>query len=531
MKRFWLPLILILAFLLRFVNLTSYPVGFNADEASFGYDAYSILKTGRDQWGNFFPLTLKSFGDYKAPLYSYLAIPFVAIFGLSEFMVRLPNVLMGLMSVYIVYLLTREIRVRLKIKLELEVFVSLLLAISPWSIMLSRGAFEANLVVLFVPLGIYLFLKEKLNLSAMIFGLSLFTYHSAKILSPLIFISLFVIFKKKKFLPVLIYLLFFGSMLWTLITGAGARISERSITVGALEEGARTKIALIQSGTNPVIAKLFHNKYQVTVERFVNNYLQYFSPRFLLSQGAGEFYYGMMHGVGVIYLFEGILFFGVFKLISNVKYKKTILLLCLWLLIAPVPAALSTGVGFSGHRASGMMPVIQILMGFGFLGWFQIFKNFTKNQKNIATVILFILVIINLHKFLNIYFKNIPQESYRQMLFGNVEFSKWIFENSKSKNVIISRSLSEPQIFLAFSQKIEPSYYQSEAKKWNVKTWVDQIPEYSLGKYKIKSIDWKLDATRNILLVARPEEFPKGILPDKAFDLPDGTPIIYVKSY
>jgi len=85
MKRFWLPAILILAFLVRFVNLNSHPVGFNADEASFGYDAYSILKTCKDQWGNFLPLTLKSFGDYKAPIYSYLAVPFVAIFGLTPF--------------------------------------------------------------------------------------------------------------------------------------------------------------------------------------------------------------------------------------------------------------------------------------------------------------------------------------------------------------------------------------------------------------------------------------------------------------
>ena len=82
-KLIWL--VLLVAFLLRFISLTKFPAGFNADEASFGYDAYSILHTGRDQWGTFMPIVLKSFGDYKSPVYSYLAIPSVAIFGLSVF--------------------------------------------------------------------------------------------------------------------------------------------------------------------------------------------------------------------------------------------------------------------------------------------------------------------------------------------------------------------------------------------------------------------------------------------------------------
>ena len=88
-KLIWL--ILALALILRTVFLTSFPAGFNADEASFGYDAYSILLTGKDQWGNTLPLILKSFGDYKLPLLTYLAIPFIKIFGLTETGIRMVN--------------------------------------------------------------------------------------------------------------------------------------------------------------------------------------------------------------------------------------------------------------------------------------------------------------------------------------------------------------------------------------------------------------------------------------------------------
>src|SRR3989339_1172095 len=109
MNKWLLPLILGLAFLLRIIALDSYPVGFTPDEASFGYDAYSLLKTGKDQWGNSFPLVLKSFGDYKAPVYAYLTMPSVAIFGLTKFAVRLPNALLGSLAVYVVYLLINKL--------------------------------------------------------------------------------------------------------------------------------------------------------------------------------------------------------------------------------------------------------------------------------------------------------------------------------------------------------------------------------------------------------------------------------------
>lgn len=532
MKSVWLSLILLLAFLLRFISLTDYPVGFNADEASFGYDSYSILKTGKDQWGEFLPMTLKSFGDYKSPLYAYLAIPFIAIFGLNEFASRLPNVLVGTLAVYIVWILSVELKKRHKIKAGIEIVSSMLFAINPWAIMLSRGAFEANLITLFIPLGVYLFLKDKLKLSALVFGLSLFTYHSAKFLSPVIFIVLIIVFNKKSIQAILIYAIFVFVMIFTLLNGAGARITERSITSGALEEGAREKILLIESGKNPIISRLLHNKYQVVVERFTKNYFQYVSPRFLFSQGAGEYYYGMVHGIGVIYLVEGVLLLGLIRLINVKKLRKELLFLVFWILAAPIPAALSTGVGYSGHRAIGMIPVLQILSAFGVFGWMTFFKKKNVNLRNFIVISVFGLLIINIYKFVNIYFNNVPKQAYGQMLYGNLEVADWLSKNAMGKTVFISRSLSEPQIFLAFTQKIDPEVYQNQTKNWNVTTWVDQIPEYSLNNYTVKSIDWDNDANlENVIIVARASEFPKIINPDVAFELPDGTPNIYVKTF
>lgn len=83
-------LIVLLASLLRFYHFTSNPPGLNTDETAIGYNAYSILKTGKDEYSQKFPLAFRSFDDYKPPLYIYLTVPSVAIFGLNEFAVRFP---------------------------------------------------------------------------------------------------------------------------------------------------------------------------------------------------------------------------------------------------------------------------------------------------------------------------------------------------------------------------------------------------------------------------------------------------------
>ena len=98
-QRFELAAILLLAALLRVPFLSSVPNGFYSGEASTGYDAYSILQTGKDQYGEFLPLLTRSFGDYVEASYRYVAIPFIAVFGLNEFSTRLPSAVIGVLTI------------------------------------------------------------------------------------------------------------------------------------------------------------------------------------------------------------------------------------------------------------------------------------------------------------------------------------------------------------------------------------------------------------------------------------------------
>ena len=80
---------MVVGFVARLVALGEYPAGFNQDEASAAYDAYSILKTGYDRNGQFLPVHLIAWGSGQNALYSYLSMPFLAVFGLDVWAFRL----------------------------------------------------------------------------------------------------------------------------------------------------------------------------------------------------------------------------------------------------------------------------------------------------------------------------------------------------------------------------------------------------------------------------------------------------------
>src|SRR3989338_9729577 len=97
---------LLISVFLHFYKINQVPPCVNADEVAFGYNAYSILKTGKDEYGAFLPLRFKSFEDYKLPIYTYLSVPFVALFGLNDLSTRALNIAIGIAFVPLMYLLT-----------------------------------------------------------------------------------------------------------------------------------------------------------------------------------------------------------------------------------------------------------------------------------------------------------------------------------------------------------------------------------------------------------------------------------------
>ncbi len=517
--------IVVLAFLLRTVAIASYPVGFNPDEASFGYDAYSLLKTGKDQWGESWPLTFRSFGDFKLPLYTYLAIPSVAAFGLNEFAVRLPNAVFGTLAVLATYLLVMELFRNQRFSVAL--FAALLLTISPWHVSLSRGAFEANLTTFFVPLGVWAFLKgiEKprwMFLAAFAFGLNLFSYHSARLLTPILVAGLSW-FHREDFTPLHISvkkywqagavgLVFLAIAGYTMFGGAGARGGDVAIfnPTDRWASVADRRYEAVLQGFPDSLERIFINKATFVFDQFVGGYFSYLSPQFLFTQGAGEWTYGMIPGRGALYLIE--LPFILAAVWMVVKKKGAGLgIILLWILLAPIPAALAKGPGFAANRAAIMMPAIQILSAYGGIALFDQFLKWSRMSKRFLLSCYLVILFPSLIFFLEDYRYHAPVQGAQSMLYGRgeaIEFVKSI--EDKYERIVFSRSLSEPHIYVAFYKQWDPSNYQENAPDWlryekEGRSFLDQLGEYRLGKYIFRGIGKTEEPGQ--LLVGKPGEF------------------------
>ena len=154
-KYIGLILVLLLAVFLRFWQLGNNPPGLHADEALTGYTAYSLYMTGLDLHGNFRLLSLAdtNIGGSYPPLYSYILIPFIKIFGLNLFVDRLPPTIFGVLSVLAVFHIVKKLLKSEKIAL----LTSLLFALNPWAIHISRQGLLESISVFFVLTGILFF--------------------------------------------------------------------------------------------------------------------------------------------------------------------------------------------------------------------------------------------------------------------------------------------------------------------------------------------------------------------------------------
>jgi hypothetical protein len=190
---------MLMGILARGVMLGSVPGGVNPDEAFAGYEAYSLLHYGTDSSGYAFPVYFNSWGSGMNALNSYLMIPFIAVFGLHTWVIRIPQFLVSCFSMFVFYRL-----LRLMINRKAAVLGLLYFAVCPWSIIMSRWGLESNLAPGFLLFGLYFFMrgttKTKFFIySALFYGLSLYCYATIWPIVPFILIMqiLYILWTKK----------------------------------------------------------------------------------------------------------------------------------------------------------------------------------------------------------------------------------------------------------------------------------------------------------------------------------------------
>lgn len=178
-------LLLAVGFVVRCAYIGSVPCGLNQDEASAGYDAWALLNYGMDRCGNTWPVLLESWGSGQNILYSLVAMPFIAAFGLSEFALRMPAAVFGCVTLFVFWRLARRVR-----GAGFGLTALFTLTVCPWHIMISRWALESNLLPGVLLLGIYFTLLSRerewaIAGAGVFFGLSLYAYGTAYFFLPL----------------------------------------------------------------------------------------------------------------------------------------------------------------------------------------------------------------------------------------------------------------------------------------------------------------------------------------------------------
>lgn len=490
-----LILIISLAAFLRIYDLTSIPVGFSDDEATFGYNAYSILKTGHDEWARFLPFpAFESFGDWKLAFYLYLVVISEAFLGMTVFATRLPSVIFGIISVFAVYLLTKEI-----VNKKTAILATFLVAISPWHIAASRNGFESDLLIFTVTLATYFFIrgvKEKRFFlpSFVIFALSFYIYRSAWTFVPIFLFSLIFIFRKELqaqriyiFKKIIVFLILLIPLVPVFITFKGqSRFIQESFITGIQNIGINNDInqrrGECQKSINSFICTAIYNKYNFFASKYINNLISNLSPQ-TYYQDIGSTGYQAFAPRGYFYTFEYILLIA--GLIALLRTKGHIGKIYIsWILTAAVAPSL-TSVGNPG-RLNIIMPVPQIISAIGFFYIYNQIKNIKLRYLLIS--ILAFIVLASFFRFIADTLTYYPIYTARYQRYGYKELFTFLEgERSKHSQVAISRHSDDAKQYIhyLFFTKYDPAKYQKnvvfskDSEGWRSVDQIENIKFYA----------------------------------------------------
>lgn len=512
-----LLLIVVLAFFLRFYKVTEDPPSLNWDEVSIGYNAYSILKTGRDEWNQPFPMHFKSYGEYKLPLQLYLSIPNIYFFGLNELGVRLTPVIYGTLTVFVMFFLGEALFLSSLVGL----ISAFLLAISPWHIQLTRASFESSLATFFITLGIWFLVKgfkdQKWFVISMIpFALSVFTYNSARIFTPLFLLVILFIYRKhlarfKK--VVIISITIFGILLLPLTPYllSGERSARYKLVSITDDPGLISRINENRglSKLPQPLPRLVHNKITYVTFYFARNYLAHFTPQFLFISGAPHKQHHVQN-IGELYWFQAPFLIAGLIALFYLKHRFKGLLIS-WLLLSFIPVSVTNDSIPHALRTLITVPFYQLVSAFGLV---------KANLKRPFLLVMSIIVAISMGYYLNEYYNVYPYNYSRDWQYGYKQVVQYIDKHQKEYDLIVfTRHYGEPHMFTLFYLNYDPYKYQNDPNLIRFETydWVrvlkfDKFYFPDLGDKGTQFADLvKQNPGKKILFIGRAGDFPKEI--------------------
>ena len=533
--------IVIIASFLRFYQLGVNPPSLTWDEASWGYNAYSLGINGKDEFGRFLPLNyLESFGDFKPPMYAYLDIIPVKVFGLNEFATRFPSALFGVFTVILTYFLVKRIFWKSKNSNNYAIFSSFFLAISPWHILLSRAAFEANIATFLIILGIWGFLagiqdkKWYLIISSISFALSMYTFNTPRIVSPLLVIFLAIVFRKKilefkkEFIIALIvgFIVFLPTFKFLFTPQAGLRFKEVNIfsDIGVV----KTSNQEIANDNGFIVSKIIHNRRILYSLEYVKHYFDNLSPSFLFIKGDGNPKFSSQD-VGQMYIWDIIFFVGGILLIFK-KREENWWIIPLWLIVGIIPAATARETPHA-LRIETTLPTFQILVSYGFVNLILNSKYYLGKSKYAIFSIIFLLLFLNFFYFYHNYFAHYSSQYSGEWQYGYKDSINYVKSVEKNYDYVqVADALGRPYIYYLFYLKTNPEFFRETARIQ--KDAFGFVYVASFGKYIFpKDYSYSLSKNYKVLYINTPYNLPKNIKILKTFYLLNNEPVLVAYTY
>jgi hypothetical protein len=580
-----LLIILLIASFLRLWKLNEVPVSMFGDELEVGYQAYSIIKTGNDYYGNFMPLQFHSLAEYRTPLYLYSSVPTVALFGITPWGVRLPAALFGILGVWGLYLLVTELlsylvknqESRIKNQGEtIALLAAFVLAISPWHIQYSRAGFEVTEMLVFFIFGLYFFFRALhedgrcLWLSAIFLVTTPLIYSTAKLFAPLLLLFLIIVwFKqlirlpKKSLILTSLFLILFGlpTVYSTFFGGGTQRFNYISVfsdpTIEPEVGTGRLADALsrggVVAGLQPTTSdKLFHNKFVFYIDRISTNYFQALSSDFLFNEGDPNLRHSIK-GVGQFYKVEFfalilglILFFGANGMAAkNGDFARIRWFIAFWILVGVIPSAFTRDGGNHATRLILILPPLIFLVAYGLV---ESYKLLPKLYKPLFFILYSCFLLLNFIFYQHNFWVHNPYDSEHWWHAGWQESIQTIKQIDKDYDRVIITMSDEPAwIFFASWYEYDPAKWQAhfptEQKAmitgWGEMSYTDKyyfgsFHPASGGIYDLpKYIDNKtlyLASAKEIgaNLITEPQRVPTGLQLIKAIAYPSGEPAFYL---
>jgi 4-amino-4-deoxy-L-arabinose transferase-like glycosyltransferase len=543
-----LAFILLMAAGLRFFRLGDVPASLNWDETALGYNAYSVLKTGRDEYGVIMPLTLRSFDDYKPPLYMYITVPSVAVFGLNGFAVRLPSAVMGTFAVLGTYFLTRAI---MQLATEngkrnpaglpdpdvVGLAASFLLAISPWHVHFSRIAFEANTgvtlniwLVYFLLTGIASRSVAKMTVSAVLAGLALYAYHSERIFVPMLLAAITVIFarklwnmRKKLVIPAVAGIIVVLPMIAVFADPATLTrlrgTSSLADQTGLLQDSVAKLEYDIERGDR--VGAFFENRRFVWAKTLLGGYLSHFSPRWMFLTGDNPRHHAP--DTGLLYLWE--LPFLIAGMALAARFgKRAACVLFAWVFLAPVAASPTTELPHA-IRTMVFLPALQIFTAMGFVGFFSMISKRSVYVRTLTYALAISVVSFGIAMYLNLYYGHMDREVSKYWQYGRreaVEYAESVKANYD--RVVVSIRLEQPHMFFLFYTRYDPAAYLSRG---GTASGGFREAQNRFDAYEFRVIDWEHEVKDGrTLYIGLPGELPGNTL--KTIRYLDGTEAVRI---